>query len=47
MFYLNIYDNSTGRAWQEVFEKWECFYKRYNKLRYSKKLFVLSHSPLN
>lgn len=47
MYYMNIYDNTTGKAWREEFEKWGDFYKRYNKLKYSKKLWVLSHSNLD
>jgi hypothetical protein len=47
MFYMNIYDNTTGRVWREEFEKWEIFYKRYVKIKHSKKLFALSHSPLD
>lgn len=41
MFYLNIYDRSTGRAWKEIFEKWSEVLKREDKLKYSKKLFSL------
>lgn len=47
MFYMNIYDNTTGKAWREEFEQWDIFYKRYRKLKYSKKLWVLSHSKLD
>lgn len=46
-FYMNIYDNTTGKAWREKFADWESFYKRYCKLKYSKKLMVLSHSNLD
>lgn len=46
-FYMNIYDKTTGKAWREEFENWKDFYKRYCKLQHSKKLWVLSHSPLN
>ena len=46
-YYLNIYDNTTGKAWREEFEKWENFYKRFVKIKHSKKLWVLSHSSLD
>ena len=44
MFFLNIYDNTTGRIWTEHFDTFKSMYKRYIKLKYSKKLWVLSHS---
>ena len=47
MFYMNVYDKTTGKAWQEKFETWQSFYKRYCKLQHSKKLMVLSHSNLD
>ena len=46
-FYMNIYDNTTGKVWREEFANWEIFYTRYCELQHSKKLWVLSHSPLN
>ena len=46
-FYMNVYDKTTGNAWREEFENWKDFYKRYCKLKYSKKLMVLSHSNLD
>ena len=46
-FYMNIYDNTTGRVWKEEFDTWTKFYKRYCKLKNSKKLWVLSHSKLD
>lgn len=46
-YYLNIYDNTTGNAWQEVFESYEKFYKKFLKIKYSKKLWALSHSKLD
>ena len=46
-YYLNIYDNTTGKAWQEVFEEYSLFYKRFIKIKHSKKLWVLSHSSLD
>lgn len=47
MFFMNVYDNTTGKVWREEFEQWDIFYKRYCKLKYSKKLWVLSHSKLD
>ena len=47
MFYMNIYDKTTGNAWEETFETWQLFYKRFCKLKFSKKLMVLSHSELD
>lgn len=46
-YFINIYDRITGNAWQEKFDTWQNFYKRYCKLKYSKKLMVLSHSNLD
>ena len=46
-YYLNIYDNTTGKIWQEVFEKYDRFYKRFVKIKHSKKLWALSHSNLD
>lgn len=46
-FYMNVYDKTTGNAWREEFTSWASFYKRYCKLKHSKKLWVLSHSKLD
>ena len=46
-FYMNIYDNTTGMVWVEHFDTWSEFYKRYNKIKHSEKLWVLSHSKLD
>ena len=46
-YFMNVYDITTGNAWREEFENWKDFYKRYCKLKYSKKLMVLSHSNLD
>lgn len=42
MFYMNIYDKSTGNAWVEYFDNYTDLVKRENKLKFSKKLFSLS-----
>lgn len=47
MFYLNVYDNTTGNAWREEFEEYDKFYKRFIKIKHSKKLWALSHSSLD
>ena len=31
-YFINIYDRITGNAWQEKFDTWQNFYKRYCKL---------------
>lgn len=46
MYYINIYDNSTGNSWKEEFESYYLFRKRVNKLKYSKKLKITSRSNL-
>lgn len=45
-YFINIYDNSTSKSWKEEFESYYLFRKRYIKLKYSKKLVVISHSDL-
>lgn len=47
MYWLNIYDNTTGKIWKEEFTTWDQMYKRYTKLKHSKKLWILSHSSLD
>ena len=46
MFYINIYNLTTGNTWRENFESYYFFRKRYMKLKYSKKLKMLSSSNL-
>ena len=46
MFYISIYDKSTGKSWKEEFESYYFFSKRLTKLKYSKKLVVTSRSAL-
>jgi hypothetical protein len=45
-FYINIYDNTTNKTWCEEFDSYYLFKKRVNKLKYSKKLFIISRSNL-
>lgn len=46
MYFINIFDKSTVKSWIENFDSYYLFKKRYNKLQYSKKLVVISHSNL-
>lgn len=46
MYYINIYDNSTGNSWKEEFDSYYLFRKRVTKLKYSKKLKITSRSNL-
>ena len=46
MFYVNILDKSTGKSWKEEFDSYYLFKRRYNKLRFSKKLVMTSYSNL-
>lgn len=45
-YFINIYDKSTGKSWQEEFDSYYFFRKRVTKLKYSKKLVVTSRSAL-
>lgn len=44
MYFINIYDKSTNKSWEEKFESYYFFRKRVAKLKYSKKLFITSRS---
>ena len=46
MFEINIYDTTTKKSWEEEFDSYYLFRKRYNKLRFSKKLVMTSYSNL-
>lgn len=46
MYYINIYDKTTGKSWKESFESYYLFRKRVIKLKYSKKLMITSRSNL-
>jgi hypothetical protein len=46
MFEISIYDNTTKKKWTEYFDSYYLFKRRYNKLRFSKKLFIISRSNL-
>lgn len=47
MYFINIFDKSTNKSWQEEFESYYLFNKRVTKLKYSKKLVITSMSNLN
>lgn len=42
MFYLTVYDNTTGRMWYEYFDSYSKLLKREDKLKYSKKLYAIN-----
>lgn len=44
MYYIDIYDNTTDKSWTEEFFSYYQFKKRVTKLKYSKKLQILSRS---
>ena len=46
MYYIEIYDKSTGKSWKEEFGSYFTFRKRVVKLKYSKKLVITSRSNL-
>ena len=46
MYYLNIMDLTTGKEWKEEYDSYYLFRKRVMKLKYSKKLIILSRSKL-
>lgn len=46
MFFIRIFDKTTGKDWKEEFDSYYLFRKRVYKLKYSKKLFITSRSVL-
>ncbi len=46
MYYINIYDKTTGKSWNETYESYYYFRKRVMKLNHSKKLIITSRSNL-
>ncbi len=44
MLFINIYDTTTGKSWEETFDSYYLFRKRVTKLQYSKKLRITSRS---
>lgn len=46
MYFINIYDITTDKRWKEEFDSYYLFRKRVTKLRYSKKLIIISMSLL-
>ena len=47
MYFINLHDKTTNKNWKEEFDSYYFFRKRVTKLKYSKKLMVLSHSNLD
>ena len=46
MYFINIYDKTTDKSWEEQYESEYLFRKRLTKLKYSKKLVVTSKSNI-
>lgn len=47
MYFINIYDKTTDKSWEERYESEYLFRKRLTKLKYSKKLVVTSKSNID
>ena len=46
MYFINIYDKTTDKSWEERYESEYLFRKRLTKLKYSKKLVLTSKSNI-
>lgn len=46
MYNITIKDLSTGKFWEEEFDSYYLFRKRLTKLKYSKKLVIITRSNL-
>lgn len=46
MYYIVIYDKELMKGWRELFDSYYKFRNRYYRLKYSKKLVILSMSNL-
>lgn len=46
MYEITIYDTTTNKTWTETFNSYYFFRKRVMKLKYSKKLKIISKSSL-
>lgn len=46
MYFINIYDKTTDKSWEERYESEYLFRKRLTKLKYSKKLVVTNKSNI-
>lgn len=44
MYFINIYDSTTKKRWEEKFWDYLAFKYRMSRLKYSKKLIVTSSS---
>ncbi|MBR3672850.1 MAG: hypothetical protein IKN65_00940 [Clostridia bacterium] len=45
-YFIKILDKTSNKTWQEDFNNYEEFRKRFYRLKYSKKLIVISRSLL-
>lgn len=46
MYFIKIFDTTTGKDWKEEFDSYYLFAKRVIKLKYSKKLLMIARSLL-
>lgn len=46
MFEIKILDHTTKKTFNENYDSYYLFRKRYVKLRYSKKLQIMAHSTI-
>ena len=46
MYYMKIYDTKTQKTFKIEFDSYYNFRKRYYRIKYSKKLIILSMSNL-
>jgi len=45
-YFIKILDKTSNKTWQENFDSYYLFRKRYIKLKHSKKLVMTSYSNL-
>jgi len=46
MYFIKIWNKKNDKTWQEDFDDYEVFRKRFYRLKYSKKLVITSRSLL-
>lgn len=46
MYFINLYDTTTKKSWEENYDSYYLFRKRVMKLRHSSKLTMVSYSGL-
>lgn len=44
MYFIHVMSLETNKEWTEKFESYYKFRKRYYRLKYSRKMIILSHS---